>query len=353
MSPTAAQCAGRGAVSLLPRSRLTRAAGQTAPPCSRSSNAGGDGAAVRLWPAVSAPARRAGPGASSGAGGNGSWACVRRSKQRQHPVAFGWRRSWCFSMPRAMPQVGQLAQAQPVAAGRACLRRKAGKPPVGTCSVRRGFRIGHLPDPGPDLPGWPRRARLAAAGRIVQAGTPDVGAADAGVAPPTTAMRSHRWRRRALECAMDLVRAAVEHRGVAPGAVAAPTGFGRSPRGDQQAAQERGLENQRMGCMAPGDTPQAGRHNAAMSDPTPRHARCCWSMAPATCTGVPRHAGFARRPNDRGSHPTGAIRGMINMLNALRKEYPDAPYAACVFDAPARPSATRCTRLQGPRADAR
>ena len=41
-------------------------------------------------------------------------------------------------------------------------------------------------------------------------------------------------------------------------------------------------------------------------------------------------------PNDRGSHPTGAIRGMINMLNALRKEYPDAPYAACVFDAPGK-----------------
>ena len=41
-------------------------------------------------------------------------------------------------------------------------------------------------------------------------------------------------------------------------------------------------------------------------------------------------------PNDRGSQPTGAIRGMINMLNALRKEYPDAPYAACVFDAPGK-----------------
>jgi DNA polymerase-1 len=39
-------------------------------------------------------------------------------------------------------------------------------------------------------------------------------------------------------------------------------------------------------------------------------------------------------PGDRNSQPTGAIRGMINMLNALRKEYPDAPYAVCVFDAP-------------------
>ena len=39
-------------------------------------------------------------------------------------------------------------------------------------------------------------------------------------------------------------------------------------------------------------------------------------------------------PADPHSQPTGAIRGMINMLGALRKEYPDAPYAACVFDAP-------------------
>ncbi len=38
-------------------------------------------------------------------------------------------------------------------------------------------------------------------------------------------------------------------------------------------------------------------------------------------------------PDDRHSQPTGAIRGMINMLNALRKEYPQAQYAACVFDA--------------------
>ena len=41
-------------------------------------------------------------------------------------------------------------------------------------------------------------------------------------------------------------------------------------------------------------------------------------------------------PNDRGSHPTGAIRGLITLLNALRKESPDAPYAACVFDAPGK-----------------
>ena len=39
-------------------------------------------------------------------------------------------------------------------------------------------------------------------------------------------------------------------------------------------------------------------------------------------------------PGDPASAATGAIRGMINMLGALRKEYPDAQYAACVFDAP-------------------
>ncbi|RRD58474.1 DNA polymerase I [Comamonadaceae bacterium OH2545_COT-014] len=38
-------------------------------------------------------------------------------------------------------------------------------------------------------------------------------------------------------------------------------------------------------------------------------------------------------PADPHSQPTGAIRGMVNMLTALRKDYPDAAYAACVFDA--------------------
>jgi DNA polymerase-1 len=41
-------------------------------------------------------------------------------------------------------------------------------------------------------------------------------------------------------------------------------------------------------------------------------------------------------PGDPASQPTGAIRGMINMLGALRKEYPDAQYAACIFDAPGK-----------------
>ncbi|WP_354442760.1 DNA polymerase I [Ottowia thiooxydans] len=39
-------------------------------------------------------------------------------------------------------------------------------------------------------------------------------------------------------------------------------------------------------------------------------------------------------PNDRASQPTGAIRGVINMLTVLRKQYPKAQYAVCVFDAP-------------------
>ena len=38
-------------------------------------------------------------------------------------------------------------------------------------------------------------------------------------------------------------------------------------------------------------------------------------------------------PADRASQPTGAIRGMINMLNSLRKDYPEAQHVACVFDA--------------------
>ncbi|MFD2376338.1 hypothetical protein ACFSTJ_01205 [Ottowia pentelensis] len=41
-------------------------------------------------------------------------------------------------------------------------------------------------------------------------------------------------------------------------------------------------------------------------------------------------------PADPHSAPTGAIRGMINMLGVLRKDYPDAAYAACVFDAPGK-----------------
>ncbi len=37
-------------------------------------------------------------------------------------------------------------------------------------------------------------------------------------------------------------------------------------------------------------------------------------------------------PGDPSSAPTGAIRGMVNMLQSLRKDFP-ADYAACVFDA--------------------
>ncbi|MDR1967864.1 MAG: DNA polymerase I, partial [Burkholderiaceae bacterium] len=41
-------------------------------------------------------------------------------------------------------------------------------------------------------------------------------------------------------------------------------------------------------------------------------------------------------PGDPASQPTGAIRGIINMLTALRKDFPQARYAACVFDAPGK-----------------
>ncbi|MFJ7568148.1 DNA polymerase I [Herminiimonas sp. NPDC097707] len=44
---------------------------------------------------------------------------------------------------------------------------------------------------------------------------------------------------------------------------------------------------------------------------------------------------FHAMPDLRGPQgaPTGAIYGMINMLRRLRKDYPDAEYMACVFDA--------------------
>ena len=88
---------------------------------------------------------------------------------------------------------------------------------------------------------------------------------------------------------------------------------------------------------------QDGVHNAPMTDTPPETA-----PQPAT----PRlllvdgssylyrafHAmpDLRADPADPAGQPTGAIRGMINMLGALRKEYPDAPYAACVFDAPGK-----------------
>ena len=36
-------------------------------------------------------------------------------------------------------------------------------------------------------------------------------------------------------------------------------------------------------------------------------------------------------PDDRSSQPTGAIRGMVGMLQALRNDYPDATHLACVW----------------------
>ncbi|MBQ6656951.1 MAG: DNA polymerase I [Ottowia sp.] len=38
-------------------------------------------------------------------------------------------------------------------------------------------------------------------------------------------------------------------------------------------------------------------------------------------------------PSDPSSQPTGAVRGMLNMLGALRKQFADVPHGACVFDA--------------------
>ena len=38
-------------------------------------------------------------------------------------------------------------------------------------------------------------------------------------------------------------------------------------------------------------------------------------------------------PSDPASQPTGAVRGMLNMLGALRKQFAGAPHGACVFDA--------------------
>ncbi len=82
-------------------------------------------------------------------------------------------------------------------------------------------------------------------------------------------------------------------------------------------------------------------HNPAMTDPASDAAAT--GGAPPTLLLVDGSSYLYRAfhampdlradPDDRSSQPTGAIRGMINMLNALRKDYPDAPYAACVFDA--------------------
>ncbi|MBR6975623.1 MAG: hypothetical protein IKH84_01820, partial [Ottowia sp.] len=38
-------------------------------------------------------------------------------------------------------------------------------------------------------------------------------------------------------------------------------------------------------------------------------------------------------PADPTSQPTGAVRGMLNMLGALRKQFAEVPHGACVFDA--------------------
>ena len=53
--------------------------------------------------------------------------------------------------------------------------------------------------------------------------------------------------------------------------------------------------------------------------------------------------------NDPNSQATGAIRGMVNMLQSLRREWPTA-HAVCVFDAKGPTFAMRFTRTTRPRA---
>ena len=54
-------------------------------------------------------------------------------------------------------------------------------------------------------------------------------------------------------------------------------------------------------------------------------------------------------PGDPTSTPTRALRGMVNMMQALRKEVP-AAYVACVLTPRVRPSGTPSTRLTKPSA---
>ena len=85
-------------------------------------------------------------------------------------------------------------------------------------------------------------------------------------------------------------------------------------------------------------------HNAAMSDPdtetpTPADARPTLLLVDGSSylyRAFHAMPDLRADPGNPASQPTGAIRGMINMLTALRKEYPDAQYAACVFDAPGK-----------------
>src|SRR4026209_2502894 len=50
-------------------------------------------------------------------------------------------------------------------------------------------------------------------------------------------------------------------------------------------------------------------------------------------------------PGDSSSPATGAIRGMINMMQALRREV-RADYAACIFDAPGKTFRDACPPAQ-------
>jgi len=67
-----------------------------------------------------------------------------------------------------------------------------------------------------------------------------------------------------------------------------------------------------------------------MSD---KKTRAVSAMAPAIGTCASQATPDLRAgPGDPASTATGAIRGMINMMERLRKDIP-AEYAACVFDA--------------------
>ncbi len=80
-------------------------------------------------------------------------------------------------------------------------------------------------------------------------------------------------------------------------------------------------------------------HNAAMTEPTNEDGRPTLLLVDGSSylyRAFHAMPDLRADPGDPHSAPTGAIRGMINMLTALRKDYPDAPFAACVFDAPGK-----------------
>jgi len=79
-------------------------------------------------------------------------------------------------------------------------------------------------------------------------------------------------------------------------------------------------------------------HNPAMTDTVSGHRPLLLLVDGSSYLYRAFHAmpDLRADPGNPASQPTGAIRGMINMLTALRKDYPHARYAACVFDAPGK-----------------